>query len=68
MKMTSRVWTKPETQAALSALRRAGLKPKKHESGMYTVEYKGKEIFVALPGRTTYLVRHAADLFVYPAS
>lgn len=64
--MTVRIWTKPETQAALRALSAAGLPATKAPSGKYEVlDCEGRVVFRALPGERSYLVTHAEGLFRY---
>lgn len=51
-----RVWSKPDTQAFIKRLRAAGYIVEAH-SGKYEINIDGKNIFRALIGRNSYLVR-----------
>lgn len=55
--MTSRIWTKPQTQGFMKRLRAAGYVITKSHTGKYSAIVDGKEVFAALPGVGTYLVR-----------
>ncbi len=61
--MTVRIWTKPQTQAALRALTVAGLAVNKTPGGYIARLSTGKEVFRAMQGTRGYLVRYVADLF-----
>lgn len=58
-----RVWTKPQTQDAIKALRDAGLTVN-NVDGMYKCDdHEGLLLFTALKGRNTYMIRYIHDLF-----
>ena len=68
--MTTRMWTKPETQSTIKQLRQAGYKVIKRND-MYTIvddnddvwkDDKGRELFVAMTGTQGYLVRFSPEL------
>jgi hypothetical protein len=67
--MTTRVWTKRETQKVIRALRDAGFIVDKTSSGSYQTAETGsttpgaKPIFKALLGGRGYLISHHSDLF-----
>ena len=56
--MTSKIWTKPQTQGFIRRLRAAGYTVTKTLTGKYSCIVDGKEVFGALPGVGTYLVRY----------
>lgn len=60
--MTSRIWTKKQTQATIKSLRAAGYTVLKSDSG-YTCEIDGLQVFCAMIGSHGYLVRYNAELF-----
>ena len=64
--MVSRVYTKPQVQAMLKALRQAKVFTVEKVSMGYEVKHikSDKLVFAAMNGRNTYLVRHADNLFV----
>lgn len=55
--MTTKIWTKPQTQGFIKRLRAAGYNVTKTSTGKYSSIVDGKEVFAALPGVGTYLVR-----------
>lgn len=55
--MAVKLWTKPQTQGFIKRLRAAGYTVDKSHTGKYSVTLDGKEVFGALPGVGTYLVR-----------
>ena len=59
----SRVWTKPQTQEAIRALKDAGLTMVKDDGSYRFMTKKGECVFTALRGHNTYLVRYNEDLF-----
>ena len=67
--MTTRDWSKRETQRVIRALRNAGFTVYKTSSGSYQTEETGsdrsgaKPIFKALLGGRGYLISHHPDLF-----
>lgn len=61
--MTVRIWTKPQTQAALRALKVAGMAVNKTPGGYVVRLSTGREVFKAMQGTRGYLVRYVADLF-----
>lgn len=61
--MVSRIWTKPETQAALRALKAAGFPATKKPSGYEVIDSEGRCVFRAMVGVRGYLVRHEEGLF-----
>ena len=63
--MTPRIWTKPQTQAALRALRAAGFHETKTGNGYIVTNDTGLTVFRAMTGSRGYLVRHAEGLFAY---
>lgn len=60
--MTSRIWTKPQTQEAIKALRNAGLTVDKVGSG-YECKVNNNTVFKAMVGSRGYLVRYDQNLF-----
>lgn len=62
--MTTKIWTKPQTQAAIRALRAAGYKEQKLDAG-YVVRTPNpeREVFRAMRGIRGYLVRYQDGLF-----
>ena len=67
--MIARIYTKPQVQSMLKAMRKVkGFTVEKLKSG-YKVTYKtvdgeDKLVFKAMNGHNSYLVRHAENLFV----
>lgn len=61
-KMTSRIWTKTQTQSTIKALRGAGYTVAKLGAG-YECIANNELIFKAMIGSNGYLVRYKADLF-----
>ena len=70
--MTSRIWTKPETQETIKALREAGYIVAKRNQGYAIVDddtgevwkmEDGGPLFQAMTGPQGYLVRYADELF-----
>lgn len=66
--MIARIYTKPQVQSMLKAMRKVkGFTIEKLKSG-YKVTYKTvdgeKLVFKAMNGHNSYLVRHAENLFV----
>ena len=64
--MTTRIWTKTETQTTIRALRHAGYHVRKHYGYIYMTDEKdadGQCVFTAMLGRRGYLVRYNPDLF-----
>ena len=68
--MTTRIWTKPETQSTIKQLRQAGYNVGK-VSGMYKVLHDngdvwndddGVALFTAMPGNGSYLVKFSPEL------
>ena len=60
--MTSRIWTKAQTQSTIKAMRDAGYTVNKINSG-YECIINGETILKAMIGNNGYLVRYANDLF-----
>lgn len=63
--MTTRIWSKKETQAAIMALRGAGY-PINKTNGIYkTVDLDGdgQPFFTAMIGDNGYLIKYHPDLF-----
>ena len=60
--MITRIATKKDTQLMIKAIRAAGLKVNKTDSG-YLCELSGKTIFQAMNGARGYLIRMQPDLF-----
>lgn len=65
--MAVKVWTKPETQKALRALRQAGFHVTRDKLGAYAASPTegAAQCFRALPGMRGYLIRHDDELFTY---
>lgn len=66
--MTSKVWSKKQTQKTIRALRNAGYDVVKQSDGHYKCDIKNDKgktvhIFTALIGHNGYLVRYHPDLF-----
>ena len=61
--MTTRIWTKKQTQEVIKVLRDAGLTVNKSNNKYETI-IDGKTIFRAMLGTNSYLVTYADDLFV----
>ena len=59
--MTSKVLTKPDTQAMIKALRQAGFPVDKLDAGYECKTPSGQVIFKAGQGSNGYLVRYAKD-------
>lgn len=66
IKMISRIYTKPQVQAMLKALRQAQVFTIEKVSMAYEVKHtkSDKLVFKAMNGKNSYLVRHADNLFV----
>lgn len=62
-KFVSRVYTKPNVQAMLKALRTSGATVEKLDAGYVAKDPNGHEIFKAMNGSRGYLVRHVENLF-----
>lgn len=67
--MISRIFSKPQTQAVIKDLRKAGYTVTKDNSGMYECKLDdippfggGELLFAAMPGHRGYLVRYDARL------
>lgn len=57
--MTTKIWTKPQTQKLIRALRKEGYTVSKSPSGAYACYIFGNRVFTALPGSCgTYLVTY----------
>jgi len=63
--MTTKLWTKPQTQQTIKQLRQGGYEVTRDHTGRYSCMFLGKEIFRALPGTRGYLVWHEEGLFEY---
>jgi len=63
--MTTRIWTKPQTQAALRALRVAKYNVHKHNNAYAVSDDEGVIVFRAMGGTRGYLVTHRDGLFEY---
>lgn len=63
--MISKIYTKPQVQAMLKALRQAKVFTIKKVSMGYEVKHtkSDKLVFKAIIGKSSYLVRHAENLF-----
>tara|TARA_S200002703_G_C3645906_1_gene198252 strand:+ start:104 stop:310 length:207 start_codon:yes stop_codon:yes gene_type:complete len=63
--MVSRIYTKPQVQAMLKALRQAQIFSVEKVRMGYEVKHtkSGLLVFKAINGRNSYLVRHADNLF-----
>jgi len=62
--MTTHVWTKPETQKTIKALRDAGYNvEKKNDMYIINIIVDGLPIFRAMKGKNSYLVYYISDLF-----
>jgi hypothetical protein len=61
--MTTRIWTKPQTQETIKALRSAGYTVTKN-NGKYETIINGITIFRAMVGSNSYLVTYKEDLFI----
>ena len=67
--MTTKMWTKPETQRTIKQLRAAGYDVAKI-GGLYQIRdddgeiwtRDGRSLFIAMPGHSGYLVRYHDDL------
>lgn len=62
--MISKIWTKPQTQQAIKALRDAGLTVAKLNGGYEAKSPSGELLFKAMNGMNGYLVRYHEALFV----
>ena len=62
--MTTRIWTKPQTQQTLKALRAHGYKVAKLDAGYVAHDLQGLEVFKAMQGMNGYLVKFENELFV----
>lgn len=64
--LTSKVWTKPQTQNAIKALRKAGLPVNKTNdgNGYELIHPKAGLLFKAMNGSNGYLVRYDERLFI----
>jgi hypothetical protein len=63
--MTTRVWSKKETQNCIRQLRAQGVPVRKKGEGHYLVSLKdGTKLWEALRGSQGYLVRYVDDFFV----
>lgn len=68
--MTTRIWTKKETQSTIKKLREAGYIVSKtslgyqiiDDSGDVWVHQDGKKLFIAMPNNRNYLVTYHKDL------
>ena len=60
--MTSRIWTKTQTQSTLKSLREAGYNVVKIDSG-YSLTVNDEILFKAMLGSDGYLVRYNDNLF-----
>lgn len=61
--MATKLWSKPDTQRCITALRAQGIVVEKLNGG-YEAILAGKEVFKAMQGTRGYLVRYTDDLFV----
>lgn len=61
--MVARVWTKPQTQQAIRALRAAGAPVTKLSAGYEIKDKDGNIVFKAMNGTNGYLIMHHKDLF-----
>lgn len=61
--MTTRVWTKKQTQEVIKVLRDAGL-PVVKANNKYETIVDGKTLFRAMLGTNSYLVTYVDNLFV----
>ncbi len=65
--MTTRMWTKSQTQETLKALRKAGYTiPPRGYAGIYKTEEEwepGRKVFIAMLGAGGYLVTYWEGLF-----
>lgn len=65
--MTSRVWTKKQTQATIKDFRNNGYTVVRRSEGWYQCHVDGVLVFNALIGSNgTYLVRYETELFEPP--
>ncbi len=62
IKMTTRIWTKQQTQQTIKALRNAGYEVTK-SNGTYETILDGVTIFRAMVGYRSYLVTFKPELF-----
>lgn len=61
--MTTKLFTKPQTQQVIKDLRSAGYEVTKDKFGKYDCQTdSGKKLFVAMPGSRGYLVRYDSQL------
>ena len=60
--MTTRIWTKQQTQQTIKALRNAGYEVTK-TNGIYKSILDGETIFTAMVGYRNYLVTFKPELF-----
>lgn len=60
--MTTRIWTKKQTQETIKALRVAGYDVIKN-GGSYKCELDGRLIFHAMVGARSYLITYVDNLF-----
>ena len=64
MTMTSRIWTKKQTQATIKDFRANGYEVNKVSEGFYECKEDGMLLFSALVGSgSTYMVRYESELF-----
>jgi hypothetical protein len=63
--MTTKIWTKPQTQVSIKQLRGAGYTVNKTPQGYEARDAEGKVVFRALNGSRGYIVTHDEGLFHY---
>ena len=64
MTMTSRIWTKKQTQATIKDFRANGYEVEKKYEGHYECREDGVLLFTALNGSgSKYMVRYESELF-----